>query len=305
MSQVFGPVPSRRLGFSLGVDLVPFKTCTLDCIYCQLGRTTRKTLLRRSYMAPERIMADLKEALSQGQRVDYITLSGSGEPTLHSQIGRIIEQIKEITDIPVAILTNGTLFTIKRLREELARADLAIPSLDAASQDIFERVNRPHPALHIEKIIQGLRAFREGFTGQIWLEVMLVKGINEGAEAIESLREVIPELGCDKIQLNTVIRPPSENYARPLDLEGMLKVKELLGPKCEIMSRFSRRAQKAYREDLEQRILDLVARRPVSIRDISSTLGMHENEVIKYVETLTEAGQVKAERFSGQLYYHR
>ena len=305
MSQVFGPVPSRRLGFSLGVDLVPFKTCTLDCIYCQLGRTTRKTLLRRSYMAPERIMADLKEALSQGQRVDYITLSGSGEPTLHSQIGRIIEQIKEITDIPVAILTNGTLFTIKRLREELARADLAIPSLDAASQDIFERVNRPHPALHIEKIIQGLRAFREGFTGQIWLEVMLVKGINEGAEAIESLREVIPELCCDKIQLNTVIRPPSENYARPLDLEGMLKVKELLGPKCEIMSRFSRRAQKAYREDLEQRILDLVARRPVSIRDISSTLGMHENEVIKYVETLTEAGQVKAERFSGQLYYHR
>ena len=250
-------------------------------------------------------MADLKEALSQGQRVDYITLSGSGEPTLHSQIGRIIEQIKEITDIPVAILTNGTLFTIKRLREELARADLAIPSLDAASQDIFERVNRPHPALHIEKIIQGLRAFREGFTGQIWLEVMLVKGINEGAEAIESLREVIPELGCDKIQLNTVIRPPSENYARPLDLEGMLKVKELLGPKCEIMSRFSRRAQKAYREDLEQRILDLVARRPVSIRDISSTLGMHENEVIKYVETLTEAGKVKAERFSGQLYYHR
>jgi wyosine [tRNA(Phe)-imidazoG37] synthetase (radical SAM superfamily) len=303
MSQVFGPVPSRRLGFSLGVDLVPFKTCTLDCIYCQLGRTTRKTLLRRSYIAPERIMADVKEALSHRQRVDYITLSGSGEPTLHSQIGRIIEQIKEITDIPVAILTNGTLFTMKRLREELARADLAIPSLDAASEDIFERVNRPHPGLHIEKIIQGLRAFREGFTGQIWLEVMLVKGINETAEAIERLQEVIPELGCDKIQLNTVIRPPSENYARPLDLEGMLRAKELLGPRCEIIPRFSRRAQKAYREDLEQRILDLVARRPVSIRDISSTLGVHENEVIKYVETLTEAGQVKAERFRGQFYY--
>ena len=134
---------------------------------------------------------------------------------------------------------------------------------------------------------------------------MLVKGINDGAEAIESLQEVIPELGCDKIQLNTVIRPPSENYARPLDLEGMLRAKELLGPRCEIIPRFSRRAQKAYREDLEQQILDLVARRPVSILDISSTLGMHENEVIKYMETLTEAGQVKAESFSGQFYYHR
>jgi len=250
-------------------------------------------------------MADIKEALSHRQGIDYVTLSGSGEPTLHSQIGRIIEQIKEITDIPVAILTNGTLFTIKRLREELARADLAIPSLDAASQDIFERVNRPHPALHIEKIIQGLRAFREGFTGQIWLEVMLVKGINEGAEAIESLQEVIPELGCDKIQLNTVIRPPSENYARPLDLEGMLRVKELLGSRCEIMPRFSRRAQKAYREDLEQRILDLVARRPVSMRDISTTLGVHENEVVKYLEALCESGEVRVEQYDEQFYYQR
>jgi wyosine [tRNA(Phe)-imidazoG37] synthetase (radical SAM superfamily) len=250
-------------------------------------------------------MADLKNTLVHGQRVDYITLSGSGEPTLHSQIGRIIEEIKEITNIPVAILTNGTLFTVKRLREEIVRADLVIPSLDAASQEIFETINRPHPALNMKEIIKGLIAFRGEFKGQIWLEVMLVKGVNDGAEAVRSLRKVIPELGCDKIQLNTVIRPPSEDYARSLNLEGMLKVKKLLGQRCEIVPRFSRQSQKAYREDLEQRILDLVARRPVSIRDISSTLGMHENEVIKYMETLTEAGQVKAERFSGQFYYHR
>ena len=305
MSQVFGPVPSRRLGFSLGVDLVPFKTCTLDCVYCQLGRTTRKTVLRRPYIQAERILADLKDALSHGQQVDYITLSGSGEPTLHSQIGWIIDEIKKIADISVAVLTNGTLFSMKRLRKELSRADLVIPSLDATSQDIFERINRPHPSLEIDKIIAGLKAFRDEFEGQIWLEIMLVKGINDGAESIHALREVISALGCDKVQLNTVIRPPSEDYVRSLNLEGMLKAKELLGPRCEIVPRFSRQSQKAYREDIEQRILDLVARRPVGIRDISSTLGMHENEVIKYMETLTEAGQVKAERFNGQLYYHR
>jgi wyosine [tRNA(Phe)-imidazoG37] synthetase (radical SAM superfamily) len=305
MSQVFGPVPSRRLGFSLGVDLVPFKTCTLDCIYCQLGGTTRKTVLRRSYVAPGGIMADLKEALSQGQRVDYITLSGSGEPTLHSQIGWIIDEIKKIADIPVAVLTNGTLFTVKTLRKELSRADIVIPSLDATSQDIFQRINRPHPALNIKKIINGLRAFRGEFTGQIWLEVMLVKGVNDGAEAIRSLREGLPELGCDKIQLNTVIRPPSENFARPLDFDEMVKIKKFLGERCEVIPRFSRRGQRAYKEDVEHQILDLVGRRPVTVGDISEALGLHENEVIKYVETLSESGQVNAELFNGRFYYHR
>jgi len=300
MSQVFGPVPSRRLGFSLGIDLVPFKTCTLDCIYCQLGRTTRKTVLRRPYIEAERIIADLKGPLAHGQRVDYITLSGSGEPALHSQIGRIIEEIKGITDIPVAILTNGTLFTTQRLRQELARADLVIPSLDAASQDIFERINRPHPSLEIDKIVSGLKAFRGQFKGQIWLEVMLVNGINNGAEAIESLREVVPEVGCDKIQLNTVIRPPSETYARPLDFDEMVKIKKFLGERCEIIPRFSRRGQRAYKKDMEHQILDLVGRRPVTLGDISEALGLHENEVIKYVETLSESGQVKAERGAGK-----
>lgn len=305
MSRVFGPVPSRRLGFSLGIDLVPFKTCTLDCIYCQLGRTTRKTVLRRPYIEAERIIADLKETLAHGQQIDYITLSGSGEPTLHSQIGWIIDEIKKIADIPVAVLTNGTLFTIKTLIKELSRADLVIPSLDATSQDIFQRINRPHPSLEIDKVMAGLKTFREQFEGQIWLEVMLVKAINDRAEAIDSLQEVLPELGCDKIQLNTVIRPPSETYARPLDFDEMLKIKKFLGERCEVIPRFSRRGQRAYKKDVEHQILDLVGRRPVTVGDISEALGLHENEVIKYVETLAELGQVKAERFNSQFYYHR
>ncbi len=305
MSHVYGPVPSRRLGFSLGVDLVPFKTCSLDCIYCQLGRTTRKTILRRPYVGVEAVIADVKKAVRQGQRIDYVTLSGSGEPTLHSQTGRIINEIKKITETPVAILTNGTLLSLKSVRMELSKADLVIPSLDAASQDVFEKINRPYLGLRIKGIIEGLKTFRERFKGEIWLEVMLVKEINDGADTIGPLRDLIPELGCERVQLNTVIRPPTEKYARPLDYEEMAKIKKRLGDKCEIIPRFSRRGQKAYRSHLEHQIFDLLGRRPVTIRDISEALGLHENEVIKYLETLSESGEVKTERFEESTYYHR
>jgi wyosine [tRNA(Phe)-imidazoG37] synthetase (radical SAM superfamily) len=305
MSQIFGPVPSRRLGFSLGVDLVPYKTCSLDCVYCQLGRTTRKTVLRRPYLPADGIIAELKEVLAHGQEIDYITLSGSGEPTLNSEIGWIIDEIKNITETPVAVLTNGTLFSIESLRTELSKADLVIPSLDAVLQDVFEKINRPHPSLRIDRIIGGLKAFRERFKGQIWLEVMLVKGINDGADAIESLAKVTAELGCDKIQLNTVIRPPQEAYARPLDYHEMARVRKSLGEDCEIIPRFSRRVQRAYKKDLERRISDLVGRRPVTVRDISEVLGLHENEVIKYLETLSESGKARTDQFDGRTYYHK
>lgn len=305
MSQIYGPVPSRRLGFSLGLDLVPFKTCTLDCIYCQLGKTTRKTVLRRPYIAADRIIAELKETLARGQEIDYITLSGSGEPTLNSQIGLIIDDIKKITVTPVAVLTNGTLLSLKNVRKELSRADLVIPSLDAVSQEIFEKMNRPYLNLRIKRIVTGLKAFREEFRGEIWLEVMLVKGINDGVDAIEPLRDLIPELGCDRVQLNTVIRPPAETYALPLGYDEMAEIRKCLGERCEIIARFSRRGQKAYKKDVEQQIVDLVERRPVTVRDISEALGLHENEVIKYLDPLSESGDVKAERFEESTYYHR
>jgi wyosine [tRNA(Phe)-imidazoG37] synthetase (radical SAM superfamily) len=304
MSSVFGPVPSRRLGFSLGVDLVPFKTCTLDCVYCQLGRTTQKRVRRRPYIPADQIMAELKDTLARGQEIDYITLSGSGEPTLNSEMGRIIQEIKKISDTPLAVLTNGTQLALKSVREEVSRADLVIPSLDAVSQDVFERINRPYLGLRIDRIMQGLKTFREQFNGEIWLEVMLVKGINDGADTIEPLREFIPELGCDRVQLNTVIRPPTEAYAQPLDNDEMAEIKRRLGEKCEIISRATRRGQKAYRKDVEHQILGLLGRRPVTLRDISQSLGLHENEVIKYLETLSKSGEVRTERFQGNTYYH-
>ncbi|GAI41014.1 unnamed protein product, partial [marine sediment metagenome] len=161
MGQIFGPVPSRRLGFSLGVDTIPFKTCSLNCIYCQLGRTINKTIQRKEYIAADDILREIKKVLREGKRIDYITFSGSGEPTLNSEIRRIISRIKQLTSIPLAILTNGTLLYRPRIREDLMEADLVIPSLDTVTQEIFEMVNRPHPSLKIEKVITGIDSFSQ------------------------------------------------------------------------------------------------------------------------------------------------
>ena len=303
MGQIFGPVPSRRLGFSLGVDTIPFKTCSLNCIYCQLGRTINKTIQRKKYIAADDILREIEEVLREGKRIDYITFSGSGEPTLNSEIRRMISRIKELTSIPLAILTNGTLLYRPRIREDLMEADLVIPSLDTVTQEIFEMVNRPHPSLKIEKVITGIDSFSQEFNGKVWLEIMVVKGINDSLEEIEKAAQVIKQMNLEKIQLNTVVRPPAEEFARPLTREDLNNIKTVLGKKCEIIAEFKRATQKAYKRDVEKRILSMVKRRPVTLVDISHSLGLHRNEIIKYVETLEKKHQVKTEVHSGERYY--
>jgi len=304
MGQIFGPVPSRRLGFSLGVDTIPFKTCSLDCIYCQLGRTINKTIQRREYIAADDILREIEEILREGKRIDYITFSGSGEPTLNSEIRRMISRIKQLTSIPLAILTNGTLLYQPRMREDLMEADLVIPSLDAVTQEIFEAVNRPHPSLKIEKVITGIDSFSQEFNGKVWLEIMVVKGINDSLEEIEKTARVIKQMNLEKIQLNTVVRPPAEEFARPLTREDLKNIKTILGKKCEIIAEFKRVTQKAYKRDVEKRILSMVKRRPVTLVDISQCLGLHRNEIIKYVEILEKKHQIKTKVHSGERYYH-
>lgn len=303
MGQIFGPVPSRRLGFSLGVDTIPFKTCSLNCIYCQLGRTINKTIQRKEYIAADDISREIEEVLREGKRIDYITFSGSGEPTLNSEIRRMISRIKELTSIPLAILTNGTLLYRPRIREDLMEADLVIPSLDTVTQEIFEMVNCPHPSLKIEKVITGIDSFSQEFNGKVWLEIMVVKGINDSLEEIEKAAQVIKQMNLEKIQLNTVVRPPAEEFARPLTADDLNNIKTVLGKKCEIIAEFKRATQKAYKRDVEKRILSMVKRRPVTLVDISHSLGLHRNEIIKYVETLEKKHQVKTEVHSGERYY--
>ncbi len=303
MGLIFGPVASRRLGFSLGVDIIPFKTCSFDCIYCQLGETTDRIIQRGKFVACDKILEELSEKLKQQQKVDYITFSGSGEPTLNSDIGKLIRGVKKITSIPVAVLTNGSLLWQKEVRDELAAADLVIPSLDAASQKTFERINRPHPSLKIEKIIKGITEFSREFKGEIWLEIMFTKGINARAGEIEKIKEALAGMNLKKIQINTVARPPAVKEARPLTMEELNKIKETIGEKCEIIVEFKHKKQASGREDAEEQILNLLKRRPAGLEELSKVTGLHKNEVIKYLERLERKEKIKYGNYKEKGYY--
>lgn len=300
---IYGPVPSRRLGFSLGVDILPYKTCTLDCIYCQLGPTPKKTVQRKEHFSSDSVLTQINKTLSSGQRIDYITFSGSGEPTLNTTLGKLIREIKKITDIPVAVLTNSTLLTEARVRKALQAADLVVPSLDAATQEEFIAVNRPHSSLKIEDIIVGLKKFRQEFNGQIWLEIMLVKGKNDSPKHINKLKAAVREIQPDRIQLNTVIRPPAEQFARALSLKDLKKIKKAFGKKCEIIADFAQMNQFPQSQDLERKILSMIQRRPVTLSDISASLGKHRDEVLKYLNILISNGKIKPLTHKGKTYY--
>jgi len=300
---IYGPVPSRRLGFSLGIDIIPFKTCSLDCIYCQLGPTAKKTVRRKECFPYKEILSQIKTKLSSEQRIDYITFSGSGEPTLNESIGKLISEIKKITSIPVAVLTNSTLLTRKSVRKALQAADVVAPSLDAVTQSVFIKINRPHPSLKIKEIIQGLKDFRQEFKGSIWLELMLVKGVNDSPSHLRKLKEVISRIKSDKVQLNTVVRPPAEKYARALNKKDLETIKNILGENCEIIAEFDKKEQSSSSENLGRAILAMIQRRPASLSDISISLGKHNSEIIKYLNPLLKEGKIKLVTHKGTKYY--
>jgi len=300
---IYGPVPSRRLGFSLGIDIIPYKTCTLNCIYCQLGLTTKKTIKRKEYFSRKKIISQIKDVLSSEQRIDYITFSGSGEPTLNSSIGKLIREIKKITSIPVSVLTNSSLLSRKNVRKDLLAADLVVPSLDAVTQEVFIKTNRPHPSLKAEEIMEGLKEFHLEFKGKIWLEIMLVKGINDSSSHIVKLKKTISDIKPDRIQLNTVIRPPAEKSARALSLRELEKIKDILGDRCEIIAEFDKKEQIPSSKNLEDVILFMIRRRPVTLSDISVSLGKHQNEIIKYLNFLLKEGKIKYVVHKGLKYY--
>ncbi|NOQ85476.1 MAG: radical SAM protein, partial [Deltaproteobacteria bacterium] len=287
MEHIFGPVLSRRLGFSLGVDLVPFKTCSLDCIYCQAGKTTHKTIERKSYVSLESVMPELKDALKQSQKIDYITLSGSGEPTLNLDLGRIITAIKKITDIPVAVLTNGTLLHLESVRDELMAADLVVPSLDAVSQEIFCEINKPHPHINVSQMIAGLKSLREAFSGDIWLEIMLVKGLNDFPEEIKKLKDVISSIEFEKVQLNTTVRPAADKVIEPVTNEELASIKELLGERCEVIAGF-RENQHTIDTNIPEKIISIISRRPLNLSEISDSLGIPKERTKKHVYLLEQ-----------------
>jgi wyosine [tRNA(Phe)-imidazoG37] synthetase (radical SAM superfamily) len=298
---IFGPVPSRRLGRSLGVDLVPFKTCSYDCLYCQLGRTTNKTIQRKEWVPIDIVINQLKVRLRS--KPDYITLSGSGEPTLFLQLGDLISRIKDMTDIPVAVLTNGSLLWLPQVRKALKTADLVVPSLDAGSSRIFQYVNRPHQAITFSKMLQGLVDFRQDYKGQYWLEVFLLAGVTTPDIEINRLKTCISSIHPDKVQVNTVTRPPAEGFVDPVPPRQLQTLTDKLYEKAEVIVDYNEvHAQQGFKGQRED-VLTLLRRRPCSVEDITAGLGLHRNEVIKYVEELSTQGKIKKEMQNQKLYY--
>ncbi len=239
MKYLYGPVQSRRLGLSLGISLTPHKVCSFDCVYCQLGGTTLKVRERKNYLEVKEIISELKEFLKDygaPSSIDCISLSGFGEPTLHAGIAGLIREIKKLApSISLVLITNASLFFDSLLRRDVSGVDVIVPSLDAVTRDIFEQIDRPLAEITIEEVIEGLAALRKEFKGKIFLEIMLVKGINDSIEYAYKFKEAIEKIAPDKIQLNTPVRSTAESWVEPPGKERLLQIKKILGAKCEII----------------------------------------------------------------------
>lgn len=301
---LYGPVPSRRLGRSLGIDLVPHKICTYDCIYCQIGKTTDKTLVRKEYVPVKEILEEVRRFLKEEtSSIDHLSLSGSGEPTLHSQIRSVIEGIKTITSIPVAVITNGSLLYEEEVRQDLLHADIVLPSLDAVSSEVFMRINRPRPGFSIEKVIEGLVEFRKVYKGQIWLEILFCKGVNDSKEELLRMKKAVDRIQPDRIHLNTVVRPPSEKWAAPLSQKEMEEIQVYFGEKASIITEFDRHPSSISGRDIKEEILEILKRRPLSLSDLSKGMGIPQNQLDQYIEPLIRAGKIYSRIFGNSVYY--
>ncbi|MEW6187109.1 MAG: radical SAM protein [Thermodesulfobacteriota bacterium] len=304
MKIIFGPVPSRRLGFSLGVDIIPFKTCTFDCVYCELGKTDKKTVEPVAELQPREILQELDQTLSgPPPALDFITITGSGEPSLHPQLGLIIEEIKKRTSVPVALLTNGSLLFKDEVLERVLKADLVLPSLDASDEAGFQTINRPHPSLSFENLINGLTRLGNSPGPQIWLEVLLLKGMNDDPAQMERIGHYINKINPEKVQLNTVVRPPVEGYACPLPDRQLQAIQKILGPRAEIIAGPARDKSQPAGKMMESKILELVARRPCTAQDIAQTLGLSEEKTASLLRGLIRGEKIKVEVFDRQDFY--
>ena len=299
----YGPVPSRRLGFSLGIDIIPFKICSYDCIYCQLGKTTDMTLLRKDYTPVQEILSEIREIIKQNKQIDFLTFSGSGEPTLHSGIGHLINEIKKLTKIPIAVLTNGSLLHLAEVREDLRNADVVIPTLCTADESVFRKIHRGHENIDLQKLIDGYISFRKIFKGKLWLEVMLIKGINDKPQQIQKMKAVIDSIGPDKIQINTVVRPPNEDYAVPAAFETMQEARKILGEKSEITSDFTETVKEGTDKNTLEMIVAIITRRPITTGDLAKITRMHDSEILKYTQILSQQGRISISKHEGKIFY--
>ncbi len=302
---LFGPVPSRRLGMSLGVDLVPHKVCSLNCVYCECGRTTKLTTKRDEYIPYDEVVKEIADYLKNNPHPDYFTFSGSGEPTLNSRFGDVLNFIKSHTDIPVAVLTNGTLLYDKEVRNELLAADVVLPSLDAAEEVAFKKINRHGKELNIPKYIQGLIDFRNEFKGKMWLEVLIIPGLNDTHENLQALKEAFIKINPDEIQLNTLDRPGAVANIRAATRKELQDIVDFWNlPQVKIIAAApDRKKIVSYRNDTESAILETIKRRPCTLEDLHKILGLHINEINKYLDVLEDEGKIESVRENRGVFY--
>ncbi|MBC7357276.1 MAG: radical SAM protein [Desulfacinum sp.] len=299
-SFLFGPVPSRRLGRSLGIDVIPAKTCSLDCLYCESGPTTHLTIQRRAFFPPDRVLAELEDFLRRRPgSVDAVTFSAAGEPTLYEPLGELAHAIKKrFPDLPLVMLTNGTLLWDPAVRRDLLLFDRVVPSLDAADEKTFAALNRPHPRLDWERVLEGLRAFRKDYRGQYHLEIVLVRGVNDSREHLEALARLAEGIGPDRVELNTVVRPPAHPGVRGLDSTAMERAAALFPAGCtEVIGSFASSGPVADPDDLPGRIVELVRRRPCTVEEMAASLGVSPGRVSEAVAGLEKTGRVVRRRF--------
>ncbi len=288
VKRVFGPVPSRRLGQSLGIDPVPLKTCNWNCVYCQLGRTNPFVTERQTFFKNEDILTQVRETLDAHAPgdIDWITFVGSGETTLHAGLGEMIREVKSMTELPVAVITNGSLLYLPEVRQALITADAVLPSLDAGNPDLYRRINRPHPKFTFERLVEGLIAFRQVYENQLWVEVMLVKGMNDSEKALNEIASHMEDIRPDEIHIVQPTRPPVEMWVEPPDEEGLLRAHAILGRTAEVVMPAAGSFDLSGDENLLEAIVGIITRHPMRESELIQSLEKWSSQNVK--ETLRD-----------------
>ncbi len=306
MNTIFGPVPSRRLGRSLGIDVIPPKTCTYDCIYCESGRTTHLTVCRKAFTAPENVLHDLEDYFrAYPGGADVLTFSSAGEPTLYEPLGELIPAIKRrFPGLPLIVLTNGSLLRDPNVRKDLLQADRVVPTFTGFSREVFESVHRPHPDLDINDVVKGMEAFRREYKGLIFLEIMLVGGRNDTADHWATMRRIVERTQPDRVELNTVVRPPADPGITGLPPERMeAALKYFPAERSRIIGSFCGSGLAEKDLSLSRRILELVGRRPCTVPEMTASLGVPVKDLEAAISRLRSANRLTSSRFTGKEYY--
>jgi wyosine [tRNA(Phe)-imidazoG37] synthetase (radical SAM superfamily) len=287
----------------LGVDLTPFKTCTLDCVFCQLGRTTDKTAVRREYVPTASVKREIKDWLKRDGKADYITLAGSGEPTLHSRFGEVIDFIHAHTTIPVALLTNGTTLFLPEVRAAACRADLVKVTLSAWNETSFQLIHRPCRVVTFAQLLEGECQLRQEFHGQLWVEVFLLRGINSAADDVRRIAKLTRTIKPNRVQINTAIRPTAESFVRAVPASRLDELARLFDPPAEVIAEFGSLTRPSLVRANERLVLGLLRRRPCTAMQISGACNLHGNECAKYLGRLLRRGDIQADRPGDGAYY--